>query len=123
VTKRLDFLRAIASGEQPQRPVHRLIGARFTSAEEGKVVLEFDTDERHYANPLGLVQGGILCSVIDSALTAAFATSIEDDEEAVTLEIKVNFLRPLKGGKVTAVGRLVQRGRTVGLSECDLTDD
>jgi uncharacterized protein (TIGR00369 family) len=123
MAKPIEYLQAMARGEAPPRPVHTFVGMRLRSAEPGRVTFEFDAQEHHYANPMGTVQGGILACLADAALFNAYFSTLEDDQNGVTLEMKINFLRPVKAGKVTAVGRLVQRGRTVGLAECDLTDD
>jgi uncharacterized protein (TIGR00369 family) len=118
----VEWFRAMARGDEPEVPAHALIGIRFVAAEAGLVTLALEAGERHYANPLGIVHGGIISSLADSALSCAYASTLEEGENMVTLETKLNHLRPVRGGELTAVGRLVQRGRTVGLTECDITD-
>ncbi len=53
----------------------------------------------------------------------AYASTLEEGESLTTLELKLNFLKPVWTGKLRARGRVVSRGRTVGLAECDVTDD
>jgi uncharacterized protein (TIGR00369 family) len=119
----LETYRAIVRGDAPTRPAYALIGIRFVSAEPGRTVFELQAEERHYASPLGYVHGGILCSLADTAAGSAHGSTLDEGEYTVTLELKVNFLRPARSGKLTAVGRLIQRGRTAGLAECDITDE
>ena len=71
---------------------------------------------------MGTLHGGILCDVADGALGCAFASTLEEGETFTTLELKINFLRPFWSGLLTATGRVVHRGRTVGMTECDVTD-
>ena len=84
----------IASGEAPPAPVARLIGIQAVSAGDGAAVFEMDADERHW-NPMGTVHGGVLCDIADLAMGFAYATKLEEGESFTTVEIKVNYLRPV----------------------------
>jgi uncharacterized protein (TIGR00369 family) len=53
----------------------------------------------------------------------AYAASLEEGESFTTLELKINFLRPVWAGRLIATGRIVKDGQTVGLVECDIHDD
>lgn len=53
----------------------------------------------------------------------AYASSLEEGETFATLELKINFLKPVWTGKLKAVGHVVKRSRTIGLVECDVTDE
>jgi uncharacterized protein (TIGR00369 family) len=53
----------------------------------------------------------------------AYASTLEEDETFTTLELKINFLKPVREGRLMATGRVVKGGRTVGLVECDVLDD
>jgi uncharacterized protein (TIGR00369 family) len=118
----LDAIRQVARGEAPPPPVATLIGFRLASVEPGRAVIEFKADERH-ANPMGTVHGGVLCDVADAAMGMAYATGLDEGETFTTLELKINFLRPVWRGTLTATGRVVSAGRTVGLVECDVHDE
>jgi uncharacterized protein (TIGR00369 family) len=109
-------------GELPPPPVARLIGFRLTSIQPGEAVVELETDERH-ANPMGTLHGGILCDIADAAMGLAYAATLEDGETFTTLELKINFLKPVWKAKLRAVARVVKHGRTIGMVECDVTDD
>jgi len=122
MTTMLDAIRQVARGEAPPPPVATLIGFRLASVEPGRAVIEFKADERH-ANPMGTVHGGVLCDVADAAMGMAYATGLDEGETFTTLELKINFLRPVWRGTLTATGRVVSAGRTVGLLECDVQDE
>jgi uncharacterized protein (TIGR00369 family) len=112
----------ILRGQAPQPPIAQLVGFRLISAEPGRAVFELDATERH-ANPMGTLHGGVLCDVADAAMGVAYATTLDEGESFTTLELKINFLKPFWTGRLVATGRLVKRGRTIGLVECDVTDE
>jgi uncharacterized protein (TIGR00369 family) len=118
----LDGLHRVVTGEAPQPPIAALLGLRLTDIESGRAVVEFEATARH-ANPLGTLHGGVLCDLADLAMGCAYAAALDDGETFTTLEMKINFLRPVWAAKLQAVGRLVKGGRTIGLVECDVTDD
>ena len=120
--KAIDFIRMVQRGEAPPPPVAQLIGFTLTEVEPGRAVITFDADGRH-ANPLGTLHGGVLCDIADAAMGMAYAATLDEGETFTTLELKINFLKPVWTGRLTAVGRVVKSGRTVGLAECDVTDD
>lgn len=103
-------------------PVADLIGFELVFARDGSSRLELEVGERH-ANPMGTVHGGILCDLADAAMGTAYASMLGEGESFATLELKVNFLRPFRRGRVVAEGRLVSAGRTIGVAECDVRDE
>jgi uncharacterized protein (TIGR00369 family) len=102
-------------------PVAELVGAFPVSFGEGKAVFEMEAGRRHH-NPMGTVHGGILCDLADAAMGFAFASTLESGETFTTLELKINFLRPVYEGKLIASARVAHRGRTIGLVECDVAN-
>jgi uncharacterized protein (TIGR00369 family) len=118
----MDQLQRLVRGEVPPPPVASLIGFRLTAVEAGRAVIEIDAQARH-ANPMGTLHGGILCDIADAAMGMAYASNLDEGESFTTLELKINFLKPIWNAKLRAVGRVVKSGRTVGLVECDVTDE
>ena len=114
---RLDSMRRALAGELPPPPIATLIGFRLTAIEPGRSRFELDADARHH-NPMGTLHGGVLCDIADIAMGSAYASTLEESESFTTLELKINFLRPVRAGHLTADATVVQRGRTVGLTEC-----
>jgi uncharacterized protein (TIGR00369 family) len=72
---------------------------------------------------MGTLHGGILCDLADAAMGMAYFSTLEPGESFTTLELKINFLRPFWTGRLVARGRVVSKGRTVGMTECDVEDD
>jgi len=121
MTKRLEAMERMARGEVTQPPVARLIGFQLTSVRHGESVIELEASDTH-ANPMGTLHGGILCDIADAAMGIAFASTLEDGESFTTLELKINFLRPVWKEKLRASGKVVKRGKSVGMVECDVTN-
>jgi uncharacterized protein (TIGR00369 family) len=111
-----------ASAETFRPPIARLIGFTFKTVTPGKATIEFVADERH-ANALGTLHGGVMCDVADAAMGIAFASTLERDDSFTTIELKINFMKPVWRAKLRAEGRVIKRGRTIGLVECDLYDE
>ncbi len=122
MARMLERMERIVKGEAPPPPIASLIGFTLAAVEPGGAVIEFEATERH-ANPMGTLHGGVFCDIADAAMAMAYASTLEEGESFTTLELKVSFLKPVWTGKLQARGRVVSRGRTVGLAECDVTDD
>ena len=120
--KFLEALEAQVRGELPPPPIADTIGMRLVDVERGRAVFELDADISKHGNPMGTLHGGVLCDVADGALGVAFASTLEEGETFTTLELKINFLRPFWSGLLIATGTLVHRGRTLGMTECEVVD-
>jgi uncharacterized protein (TIGR00369 family) len=121
MTTMLETMKRAMRDDAPP-PIARLLGFTLTEVEPGRAVIAFDAEPRH-ASPLGTLHGGVLCDIADAAMGIAYASTLRDGETFTTLELKINFLKPVWTGRLTATGRLVKGGRTVGLTECDILDD
>ncbi len=121
MTTMLDRIRMALRGELPPPPIARLIGFILTDIEPGRAVIEFEAGPQH-ANPMGTLHGGVLCDVADAAMGMAYAATLDEGETFTTLELKINYLKPVWTGQLIATGRVVKGGRTVGLVECDIVD-
>ena len=109
-------------GLQQTFPVADFLGINFISQSDGHAVAEFHAAAQH-ANPMGTLHGGILCDLADAAMGIAFASTLQLDQSFTTLELKINFLRPVWNGLLKAEAHVVSRGRTVGLVECKIVDE
>jgi uncharacterized protein (TIGR00369 family) len=122
MAKALDLIRMVQRGEAAPPPIADLIGFTLREVDPGRAVITFDAGPRH-ANPMGTLHGGVLCDIADAAMGMAYAAGLDEDETFTTLELKINFLTPVRTGRLIATGRLVKGGRTVGLLECDVVDE
>jgi uncharacterized protein (TIGR00369 family) len=87
-------------------------GVTVAAVEEGHVVLQFEASEKHH-QPNGVVQGGVLTAIADAAMGMAGMTVQEMGWANTTIELKINFVRPVIRGLVKAEARVVRAGRTV----------
>jgi uncharacterized protein (TIGR00369 family) len=121
MAKMLERMERMAKGELPPAPIGQTLGFQLLEVRPGEAIFTIDTEERH-ANPMGTLHGGVLCDIADAAMGCAYAASLEDGESFTTLELKINFLKPIWKDRLTATGRVVQKGRTVGLTDCTVTN-
>ena len=103
-------------------PVAELIGIDLVEAGGGECTMRLEAEERH-SNPMGTIHGGIICDLADAAMGMSFFSTLEEGETFTTLELKMNYLRPFWTGTLLAHGKVVSRGKTVGLTECRVVDD
>jgi uncharacterized protein (TIGR00369 family) len=122
MTTILENARLMMAGDAPPPPIGRLIGFRLIAVEPGHAQFALDADERHH-NPMGTLHGGVLCDIADIAMGLAYGSTLEEGETFTTLELKINFLRPVTSARLVADGLVVQRGKTVGMAECSVTDE
>jgi uncharacterized protein (TIGR00369 family) len=103
-------------------PVARLIGFEAKDVADGQATVTLSAGPQH-ANPMGTLHGGILCDIADAAMGMAFASTLAPEESFTTVELKINFFRPVWQARLRAEGTVVQRGRTFGYVECTITDE
>jgi len=103
-------------------PAAELIGFQVPEAGGGRARVTLEAGPRH-ANPMGTVHGGILCDIADAAMGIAFASTLAAEESFTTVELKINFLRPVRQARLRAEGWVAQRGKTIGYTECSVFDD
>jgi uncharacterized protein (TIGR00369 family) len=117
-----DAAKKMLHGEAAPPPIARLLGFVLVAIEPGRAVFAMDIDERHH-NPMGTLHGGIYCDLADAAMGYAYAATLGEGESFTTVELKINFFRPVRRGKLAAEARVVRSGSTLGYVECDVKDD
>src|SRR5262245_66636270 len=117
----LDLAQKLQRGEGPPPPIGRLLGFVLKVIEPGRAVFEMEDNERHH-NPMGSLHGGIYCDLADAAMGYAYAATLAEGETFTTVELKINFLRAVRQGKLTAEARVVKAGSALGYVECDVSD-
>ena len=98
------------------------IGARISESEPGRVVLELVAGPEHRHGG-GVVQGGMITQIADAAMGMSLATLQEDGVWNTTIELKINFLRPVREGRLRAIGRVVEIKQSLMFSEADVVDE
>lgn len=120
----LSFLRGMAEGRHPGPPIAEAMDLDLVEVEEGRVVFTGKPSARFF-NPLGTIHGGWTATILDSAMACAVHAMLRAGEAYTTLEMKLNYVRPVlpDGGTLRCEGRIIHRGNTVATSEGKLVDD
>jgi acyl-CoA thioesterase len=104
-------------------PFCRHMGLKVTGLGPGWAMLEMLVG-RHLWNAGGILQGGAITSIADSASCAALVTLLDgDNEKPITIELKVNFCSPAGEGVLYARGHVVQKGKRIAVCEVDVTGE
>ncbi len=119
----LELLQAIGRGELPSPPIHHVLGIHPVEAEYGRVVFSLDPNEMHY-NPMGVVHGGVLSTILDTALGCTVLSTLPAGTAYTTVDLHVTMVRAVtaRTGRIHAEGKIVHNGRTIATAEARLTD-
>ncbi|OUM85504.1 MAG: DUF4442 domain-containing protein [Bacillus thermozeamaize] len=123
MSKAIERMQKIINGEISPPPIAKLIGFKFVHIEYGSSIFELDCDTEKHANPMGTVHGGILCDLADVAMGTAYSSTLNDDETCTTVELKINFLKPVWNEKLIARAKVMHKGRTTGFVQCDIFNE
>ncbi len=96
-------------------PWYRLIGMK-PKLEDGKVIVELSLDRDKHLQALGLVHGGVIASVLDSAIGLNVNRELAKFKKtAVTAQLNIHYLRPVREGKITGTGKILHMGSRVAV--------
>lgn len=114
----MELLTEIMEGRIPPPPIAVTMGFRLVELAEGRAVFAGEPDESLY-NPIGSVHGGWAMALLDSCMGCAVHTTLGTGERYTTVEVKVNFVRPItvETGRVRGEGQVVHRGATIATAE------
>ena len=118
-----EHLQAMIDGRIPPPPVTGLVSSRLVSVGDGEAVFRCRPDAS-WLNPLGLVHGGLLCTLLDSAMGVAVQTTQPATRGYATIELKISFLKPVPydGSEIEARGRVLRVGRRIAFAEAHAYD-
>jgi uncharacterized protein (TIGR00369 family) len=117
-TAGLDYVRGVMDGTYPPPPIQSHIPMRIVDADSGTVTLRCRPDES-LLNTNGTVHGGVLATLMDTAMGIALVTKVTVAQPYATIEMKVSYLKPMAydGSEVVAVGNVLRVGRKVAFAE------
>jgi uncharacterized protein (TIGR00369 family) len=128
--KNLAFFRkylsdGVTSGGDPRftfpPPIAKTLGISLTQIDEAMATAEMVTDPAKHANPMGTIHGGVLTDLADLAIGTAHATTLLEGESFTSVDLQINFFRPVWSEKIIASAKPVHRGRTTSRYVCDIT--
>src|SRR6266850_203962 len=103
-------------------PVARLIGFEAKEIADGRAIVALTAGKQH-ANPMGTLNGGFFSVILAAPMGMGFASTLAPGESFTTIELKINFFRPVWEARLQAEGKVVRRGSTIGYMECEITDE
>ena len=128
----LEFFRSVAgTGEVPAErsrfiypaTIAKTLGFRLIEVGPGTATMELTADTEVHANPMGTIHGGVLCDIADAAIGTAHAASLEQGESFTSIDLQINFFRPIWSCRLRAVARPVNLGRQISRYLCDILRD
>lgn len=119
----LDVMQRMAAGELPPPPVALVLGFGPSEIAEGRCVFATEPGEHQY-NPLGTVHGGVIATLLDSAMGCAVQTTLPAATGYTTTDLQVRYVRPVtdRSGRLECEGTVVHRGARLATAEGRLTD-
>jgi uncharacterized protein (TIGR00369 family) len=99
----------------------RSLGIELDSIEPGRARLSLEVQQRHL-QLAGVMHGGAIATLIDTAVAFAIVGASQPGARFTTVEMKVNYLNPIREGRVVADARLIRDGRRIVVADCDVTD-
>ena len=126
----LDYIRRILTGtvtptdKSPFNfpfPIMKTLGFKLVEVGEGTASMEMETKTELHSNPMGTIHGGVLCDIADAAIGTAHLTTVTEGESFTSIDLQINFFRPVWNEKLRAVARPIHRGRTISRYVCDIT--
>jgi uncharacterized protein (TIGR00369 family) len=120
----IDYMRAIMAGEVPPPPIAVTLDFTLAEVEEGRAVFACEPGEHHY-NPIGVVHGGLVSTLIDSTTGCAVHTTLPKGMAYTTVNLSVDMLRPVTSttGTIRAVGTVVHRGSRIAIATGEVIAD
>lgn len=102
-------------------PIMKTMGMQLIEINiEPSAIVEMDPTLEMFANPLGTMHGGIFCTLGDTAIGIVHWSSLKEDESFTSVDLRVNFFRPLFGGKIRAISQAINYGKTLSYYNCNI---
>lgn len=100
--------------------IAKTLGFKIVSVDKGKAVIQVDADRKDFGNQQGTVHGGFLAELADAAIGTAHSTLMKEGESFTSLELKINFFRPVWKNLLKAHASPIQKGKTISCYQCDV---
>jgi uncharacterized protein (TIGR00369 family) len=102
-------------------PIMKTLGLRLVDVGDGTASFEMEAKTELHSNPMGTIHGGVLCDIADAAIGTAHFTTVGDGESFTSIDLQINFFRPVWNEKLRAVAKPIHRARTISRYVCDIT--
>lgn len=120
----LEWLQLLKDGSLPRPPIGALLGCQLKDFGPGRALFEMDDGQWLY-NPIGMIHGGALATLMDSAMGCAVHSTLPRGVTYSTIEFKVNFVHPVKigVGKIFAESKVIHTGKNIATAEAHVKDE
>ena len=105
-----------------QCPYFRLLSMEIRELARGRALLEANVAEKHL-QAFGYVHGGVFASIIDTAAFWAAFCDLDENEGITSVDLKLNYLKPVREGRLIARGKRIKMGKKLGLGEAEIRSE
>jgi uncharacterized protein (TIGR00369 family) len=119
----IDYIKGLMNGTVPGPPVAALFDYQIVEAEVGRVAFHYTPTEMHY-NSLGMVHGGVICTILDTVVGCAAQSTLPAGHLYTSVDLSVQYLAAVRAGRgpLVALGTVRKKGSRVIFTEGQLTD-
>lgn len=103
--------------------ISRTLSMNIAAVDHGSATVEINADATIHGNQQGTVHGGLISELADAAIGTAHSTLMQDGQSFTTIELKVNFYRPVWQSKLSATARPLQSGKTISHYICEIKNE
>ena len=109
-------------GVTNRSPFYQLLGMKVLEIRDGKCRIEMPF-RRKLTHPYGIIHGGAIASLADSAVAMALISLVKPSDRITTIEFKINFFEPVSRGKLTAKARIIYKGSKTAVGDVEVIND
>jgi len=103
--------------------ISRTLGMRITAIDPGSATVAIDADAAIHGNQQGTIHGGLITELADAAIGTAHSTLMQERQSFTTIELKINFYRPVWKSTLCATAKPLQSGRTITHYSCEIKNE
>jgi len=116
--KYLELVKRAANGS----PYYRLLGMEITEIREGESTIQMLFREE-LTHPYGIVHGGAIASLADSAVAMALVDLVGPKDRITTIEFKINFFAPISKGELKAHAKIIHKGSKTAVGDVEVVNE
>ena len=116
------YLEDMIQGKVSPPPIAQLLGFKVTNYCDGCTTVEMEITGKYW-NPMKTLHGGVYCDLADAAMGFSFLTTLQEDELFTTVDLRINYLKPVTTGKLIASSKIIKRGKRLGYMECEIVNE
>lgn len=117
----LKKMQELVGGRVSPPPIAQLLGIHFADVGPDRAVMTMEV-RPDMLNPMGTLHGGILCDLGDASMGCAAATTLDANESYTTIELRVNYFKPIRSGTLEARSTVARTTRSLVYIECEIVD-